>query len=180
MKLAFGSYSHVPIAAHYADRIPDVYSCRGIRSSSEMSVLCDYETTTRSTEYVINFKVREVSRVLWQIKRLNIEEGSHLLVCCLWRFDCTQSPPSCMSRSLLIPESKEDHQWRLGGMLSMVTGKDQPSPSAAGESNTTQAQVYCCIFIHGFREVRLNLARTTKTPSTKKFKRVAHVAHGPS
>ncbi|CAM9115178.1 unnamed protein product, partial [Hapterophycus canaliculatus] len=50
------------------------------------------------------------------------------------------SPPSCMSKPLLIPESKEDHQWRLGGMLQMVTGKDIPSPGTAGEGGVAQAQ----------------------------------------
>ncbi|CAM9307283.1 unnamed protein product [Ectocarpus sp. 12 AP-2014] len=43
------------------------------------------------------------------------------------------SPPSCMSKPLLIPESKEDHQWRLGGMLQMVTGKETPSTGTTGE-----------------------------------------------
>lgn len=51
-----------------------------------------------------------------------------------------QSPPSCMSKPLLIPESKEDHQWRLGGLLQRVNGKDMPSPGAAGEG-VAQTQV---------------------------------------
>lgn len=38
-----------------------------------------------------------------------------------------------MSKPLLIPESKEDHQWRLGGMLQMVTGKETPSTGTTGE-----------------------------------------------
>lgn len=51
-----------------------------------------------------------------------------------------QSPPSCMSKPLLIPESKEDHQWRLGGLLQRVNGKEMPSPSAVGEG-VAQTQV---------------------------------------
>ena len=51
-----------------------------------------------------------------------------------------QSPPSCMSKPLLIPESKEDHQWRLGGLLQRVNGKEMPSPGNVGES-VSQTQV---------------------------------------
>lgn len=51
-----------------------------------------------------------------------------------------QSPPSCMSKPLLIPESKEDHQWRLGGLLQRVNGKEMPSPGAAGDG-AAQTQV---------------------------------------
>ncbi len=52
-----------------------------------------------------------------------------------------QSPPSCYSKPLLIPELKEDHQWRLGGLLQRVNGKEISSPSAAGEGGVTQVQV---------------------------------------
>lgn len=46
-----------------------------------------------------------------------------------------------MSKPLYIAESKEDHQWRLGGVLSMVTGKESPSPGGAGDGGVAQTQV---------------------------------------
>ena len=46
-----------------------------------------------------------------------------------------------MSKPLLIPESKEDNQWRLGGLLQRVNGKEISSPGAAGEGGAAQVQV---------------------------------------
>lgn len=75
----------------------------------------------------------------WRNQRTDQSIAPSCCDCRLHRL--SQSPPSCKSKPLLIPESKEDHQWRLGGMLSMVTGKESPSPSGATEAGAAQAQV---------------------------------------